>query len=311
MPDAPTADNVTPQNTSDSNQKRGSRAATDITMVAHHTKEDQLSAMHRAKIQNYGSTPSRSVEDEVAILPAHARVNVAQLAAQARARQNVLSKHDDSEVGSSRASLSTPLEDSEDADVTPYPESHITGTEHYHGHDQNRNTESGSVPKKARGALNMHGVFLHVLGDALGSVAVIISALVIWLTEWEYRYYVDPVISILITTMIVSFSVPLVRSASFILLQGVPHSVPIEEVHASILELEGVASVHELHIWQLSDTKLIASVHVLVDGGHDYMRVTRRIKRLLHTYGIHSTTVQPEQLPIRDETMVPNESVST
>lgn len=69
-------------------------------------------------------------------------------------------------------------------------------------------------------SLNMHGVFLHVLGDALGSVAVMVSALIIWLAPWPWRFMVDPVLSLIITAIILWSTIPLVRRASAILLQG-------------------------------------------------------------------------------------------
>lgn len=58
--------------------------------------------------------------------------------------------------------------------------------------------------------------------------------------------------------------------------------------------MDGVISVHELHVWQLSDTKLIASLHVLVRSRQAYMELGSKIRKLLHGYGIHSATIQPE-----------------
>lgn len=86
----------------------------------------------------------------------------------------------------------------------------------------------------------------------------------------------------------------LVRSASFILLQGVPPTVSLEEVKDSILSVEGVLSLHELHVWQLSESKLVASVHVLASRNHDFMPVAVKIRKALHHLGIHSCTIQPE-----------------
>ena len=85
-----------------------------------------------------------------------------------------------------------------------------------------------------------------------------------------------------------------VRSASFILLQGVPSTVSLEEVKDSILSVEGVLSLHELHVWQLSESKLVASVHVLASRNHDFMPVAAKIRKALHHLGIHSSTIQPE-----------------
>ena len=166
----------------------------------------------------------------------------------------------------------------------------------------------------AQGSMNMRALVLHVVGDALGNVGVIMTGLIIWLSTWQFKYYCDPVISLIITVIIFSNSLPLgmvifisifkksfhlnllliVRSASFILLQGVPPTVSLEEVKNSILSVEGVLSLHELHVWQLSESKLVASVHVLASRNHDFMPVAVKIRKALHHLGIHSCTIQPE-----------------
>ncbi|KAJ3053961.1 hypothetical protein HK097_002980 [Rhizophlyctis rosea] len=157
-------------------------------------------------------------------------------------------------------------------------------------------------------SLNMRGVFLHVLGDALGSVGVIISALCLIFVPNHPRWtiYVDPICSVAIALIILTSTIPLVKSASYILLQTVPISVSIDRVREDICRVPGVAGVHELHVWQLSETKTVATVHVLMAGSirgedgeeHpvDYMTVTANVKKLLHGYGIHSSTIQPEHV---------------
>ncbi|KAF1351155.1 cation efflux protein [Delphinella strobiligena] len=148
--------------------------------------------------------------------------------------------------------------------------------------------------------LNMRGVFLHVMGDALGNIGVIATALFIWLTDWSWRFYLDPAISLLITVIILASAIPLCKAASRILLQAVPLGLNIDEVQEDIELLPGVVSCHHLHVWQLSDTKLVASLHVQVDfevqgeGAVRYMQLARAIRDCLHEYGIHSSTIQPE-----------------
>ena len=89
----------------------------------------------------------------------------------------------------------------------------------------------------------------------------------------------------------------LVKSASYILLQGVPTGISLQEVDEAIREVDGVEDVHDLHIWQLSESKVVASVHVLASRDHDFMRVAIDIRRALHDRGIHSSTIQPEYHP--------------
>ncbi|KII93231.1 hypothetical protein PLICRDRAFT_35424 [Plicaturopsis crispa FD-325 SS-3] len=144
------------------------------------------------------------------------------------------------------------------------------------------------------GSMNMRALVLHVLGDALGNVGVIATGLVIWLTSWSFKYYFDPVISLVITVIIFSSALPLVRSTAFILLQGVPTTISLDDVRTSILEVTGVLSVHELHVWQLSESKIVASVHVMASRKVDFMPIAANVRKALHHHGIHSSTIQPE-----------------
>lgn len=166
-----------------------------------------------------------------------------------------------------------------------------------HKHSQPQEESKGG---HSHGDLNMRGVFLHVMGDALGNIGVIGSALIMWLTSWSWRYYADPAISLLITVIILGSAIPLCQAASRILLQAVPPGISVDDIQADIQDLPGVLSCHHLHIWGLSDTKKIASLHIQVEfdfkgeGSARYMELARAIRRCLHAYGIHSSTIQPE-----------------
>ena len=111
---------------------------------------------------------------------------------------------------------------------------------------------------KSSAQLNMRGVYLHVLGDALGSVIVIISALIIKFASGKWTIYVDPAMSMLLVFLILKTSIPLMRESSLILLQTVPTHIKIKEVQDRLLDhVEGVLSVHEFHVWQLAGNKII------------------------------------------------------
>merc|ERR1712000_263109 len=169
-----------------------------------------------------------------------------------------------------------------------------------HNHNRPRDATGGGGHGHSHGDLNMRGVFLHVMGDALGNIGVIASALIIWLTHFPGRYYFDPGISLVITIIILYSAIPLCKAASRILLQAVPVGLSIDEITDDIESLPRVLSAHHLHVWQLSDTKLVASLHVKVDcevegaGSASYMHLAREIRGCLHGYGIHSPTIQPE-----------------
>lgn len=178
-----------------------------------------------------------------------------------------------------------------------------------HRHDSWHAAHNHSKPKDANakgghghshGDLNMRGVFLHVMGDALGNIGVIASALFIWLTSYEWRFYADPAISLVITVIILASAIPLCMAASRILLQAVPTGMSVDDIKEDIEGLPRVISAHHLHVWQLSNTRLIASLHVRVDcategtGSAQYMHLATQIRQCLHGYGIHSSTIQPE-----------------
>jgi solute carrier family 30 (zinc transporter), member 1 len=108
----------------------------------------------------------------------------------------------------------------------------------HHDHNHAKAKDSKKSGHGGHGNLNMKGVFLHVLGDALGNIGVIITALFIWLTDFSWRFYSDPIISLVITAIIFSSALPLVKSASLILLQGVPRGISLDDVKEDILGVQ-------------------------------------------------------------------------
>ncbi|XP_057297264.1 proton-coupled zinc antiporter SLC30A1-like [Hydractinia symbiolongicarpus] len=143
--------------------------------------------------------------------------------------------------------------------------------------------------------LNIRGVYLHVLGDALGSVIVMISALIILFEDGRWVLYVDPAMSILLVLIILKTSVPLLKESAMILMQTVPTHIKIQEIQERLVErIPGVLGVHEFHIWQLAGNRIIASAHVRCNTLADYMAIANQLKEFFHNEGIHSTTIQPE-----------------
>ncbi|RYO86441.1 hypothetical protein DL766_003106 [Monosporascus sp. MC13-8B] len=144
--------------------------------------------------------------------------------------------------------------------------------------------------------LGMMGVLIHVIGDALNNVGVIIAALVIWLTDYDARFYADPGASVGISVIILLSSLPLVKNSGNILMQSAPKGVDLGDVKHDLEKIPGIESVHELHIWQLDQRKTIASAHIVVSNNEvaDFMERARTISECLHAYDIHSATLQPE-----------------
>lgn len=182
---------------------------------------------------------------------------------------------------SSEASETSPLLQSADHSTHNHAKPRDNTTDSSHGHDHSN--------------MNMRAVFLHVLGDALGNIGVIATGLFVHFTSFSWRFYSDPVISLVITAIILTSAIPLCKSASLILLQVAPPGIIIDDIKEDIKSITGVHSVHELHVWQLSDTKMVASVHVRIENDQTkYMQIAMDIKTCLHAFGIHSCTIQPE-----------------
>ncbi|MTE21734.1 cation diffusion facilitator family transporter [Streptomyces sp. TRM43335] len=133
-----------------------------------------------------------------------------------------------------------------------------------------------------RESLNVRGAFLEVAADALGSLAVIVAALVIVVTGWERA---DSIASLLIAVLIVPRTVKLAREALDVLLEAAPRNVDLGEVRAHILGVPGVADLHDLHVWTITSGMPVLSAHVVVDretlesAGHD--RILRDLHRCL------------------------------
>jgi cobalt-zinc-cadmium efflux system protein len=134
-------------------------------------------------------------------------------------------------------------------------------------------------------SLNVRGAFLEVLSDALGSLAVVISALVIMSTGWQAA---DPVASLVIGLMIIPRTVKLLRETLNVLLESAPKGVDMAEVRSHILALEGVEEVHDLHAWTITSGMPVLSAHVVVSEevlnrtGHE-----RMLHDLQHCLGDH------------------------
>lgn len=114
----------------------------------------------------------------------------------------------------------------------------------------------------AQESLNVKGAYLEVVGDALGSVAVLVSATVIMFTDW---YAADPIASLVIAAMIVPRAVSLLRDVGEVLLESTPRHVDLDELREHILGVDGVRDVHDLHVWTITSGMPVMSAHIVVD----------------------------------------------
>jgi cobalt-zinc-cadmium efflux system protein len=141
-------------------------------------------------------------------------------------------------------------------------------------------------------SLNMKGAYFEVLSDMLTSIGVIIAALIIKLTGWNYA---DPLISAGIGLFILPRTWILLKDAVGILLEGTPSDVNLTALRASLNKIEGVASVHDLHVWSLTSGINAMSVHAVLTADDQHDAVTTRIHEYVkENFKITHITVQTE-----------------
>nr|XP_009667377.1 PREDICTED: zinc transporter 10 [Struthio camelus australis] len=156
--------------------------------------------------------------------------------------------------------------------------------------------------EKKSEALNIRGVLLHVMGDALGSVVVVITATIFHIlplradAPCNWQCYIDPSLTVIMVLIILSSAFPLIKETSIILLQMVPKGVNMQLLTDKLAHVPGVSSLHEVHVWELAGGKNIATLHVKCQTSTDYQDAAYKIRKVFHEAGIHSVTIQPEYL---------------
>ena len=148
----------------------------------------------------------------------------------------------------------------------------------------------------SRNDLNVRSAFVHMLGDALGSIAIVIGAVAIRFTGW---LQIDPWLSILIALLIVWTAWDIIREALNILLEGLPRGLSLSDVISTMRDVEGVLDVHDLHIWSLGSSTRALSCHVTIAdipaSASDVL--LRRLNHVLaERFHIFHSTVQFEHL---------------
>ena len=148
----------------------------------------------------------------------------------------------------------------------------------------------------SRNDLNVRSAFMHMLGDALGSLGILGGALVIRYTGWDQ---VDPLLSILIGALIIWTAWDIIRESLNILLEGLPLGIKLAEVAEALRSMDGVLDVHDLHIWSLGSSTHALSCHLLIEDvpPSSSDAILRAVNALLHRqFHISHTTVQFEHV---------------
>ena len=148
----------------------------------------------------------------------------------------------------------------------------------------------GVLLRSERDSLNVQAALRHVLADLLGSVGVVVAALIIVTTGWERA---DPIVSAAIALLVLASSWGVLRDSVSILLEAAPRGVDAKQVEDAIVRSPGVVSVHDLHVWTITSGFPALSAHVLVGAGEDCHGRRRELELLLQErFGIDHTTLQ-------------------
>ncbi|MEX2140315.1 MAG: cation diffusion facilitator family transporter [Pirellulales bacterium] len=142
------------------------------------------------------------------------------------------------------------------------------------------------------GSLNLRAAWLHLLGDALGSVGAIAAGLLIWGFGW---YWADPLASVLIGALVLYSSWSLVKESVAVLMESTPKNLDVDCIRDAVVNLDGVEDVHALHVWSITSGLDSLSAHVVVTDGEEHAVVLGRVRQLLHDrFDIDHITIQIE-----------------
>lgn len=151
----------------------------------------------------------------------------------------------------------------------------LKGNSHEHGH-----------------SLNVRAAFLHMLGDTLSSVGVIIGAVIIYYTDW---FIVDPIISVMICVLILIWSYKLVMESVDVLLEATPKGINIDRVIESLKQIPGIDNAHDIHVWTITSGMYSMSGHIDTKDMliSETTRLSREINRILgEKFKIGHTVIQ-------------------
>lgn len=141
--------------------------------------------------------------------------------------------------------------------------------------------------------INVRSAYLHVIGDAIGSVGAIIAGILMSLFSW---YSADPIISVIVALLILKSAWGIIKSTVHILMEGTPANVNADQVEATLLRIPGVKEVHDLHIWTITSGLDALSCHLVVEDSVDCQMVLQEaIGQIAAEFQIEHTTIQIEK----------------
>ena len=149
--------------------------------------------------------------------------------------------------------------------------------------------------------INVKSAYLHLLSDALVSVALVAGGILIYYTNW---YWVDPVLSLIVVIVILISTWQLLRSSLRLSLDAVPENVDMEKIRSGILNIAGVKDIHHIHVWGVSTTLNALTAHIVVDekaSMNELEKIKKVVKHELEHLNIHHSTLEFEQPSIKCE----------
>jgi len=145
--------------------------------------------------------------------------------------------------------------------------------------------------------LGLIGVLTHLLGDAINNIAVIIAAIIFMKLSSPKRFYADPAVSLAISFIIFGGAIPITLKTGRILLEASPKHLDLAKVKEDLLSIPEVLSIHDLHVWHLSQSVILASLHVCIPLGtsiEQWETTERYLQHCFEEYGINHVTISPE-----------------
>jgi cobalt-zinc-cadmium efflux system protein len=168
------------------------------------------------------------------------------------------------------------------------------------------NLGSAWMLSRAPSSTSAHSALLHVLSDALGSLAAIVAGAVILTTGWTP---IDPLLSLLTAVLILRSTWRLLAKTTGVLMEGVPSHLDYEEIGTALSQIRGVTSVHDLHVWHMSAQHAALSAHVAIDAGTEWLRILADARVMLAMrFNIDHVTLQPSwpvEAPFSDRRVIP------
>jgi cobalt-zinc-cadmium efflux system protein len=149
-------------------------------------------------------------------------------------------------------------------------------------------------------SLNVRGAYLHVLGDLLGSVGTVLAAVIIRFTGWLPA---DPLVSLVVTLLIVRGAWRLVREAVDVMLESTPAHISLGGVRAQLEAIPGVESVHDLHVWTVTSGVVAMSAHAIVREPERQQHVLEHVHDVMRLFGIQHVTIQLESKEMYEREM--------